>query len=173
MSVAMTGVPTLETERLILRAPRPEDAEAYIQFSMSDRSQYVGGPRTRRNAWDFYGTVMAHWIMCGFGMFIVTLRNDATPLGLVGHWFPDTCPEKEVGWMLFDASQEGKGFAFEAAQTCVDHAWNVLKWDHMVSYIALGNDRSCALAERLGAVNDPSAVNLENPCHVYRHTRPS
>ncbi|MEO9820708.1 MAG: GNAT family N-acetyltransferase [Paracoccaceae bacterium] len=173
MSVALTGIPTLETDRLILRAPRTEDAEAYIQFYMSDRSQFVGGPKTRRDAWDFFGTVMGHWIMRGFGLFILTLRNDDAPLGLVGHWFPDARPEKEVGWMLFDASQEGKGIAFEAAQTCVDHAWNALKWDQMVSYIAHGNDRSCALAERLGAVEDPNAVDLEHPCHVYRHTRPS
>ncbi|MEP3847266.1 MAG: GNAT family N-acetyltransferase [Paracoccaceae bacterium] len=173
MSVALTGVPTLETDRLILRAPRTEDAEAYIQFYMSDRSQFVGGPKTRRDAWDFFGTVLGHWIMRGFGLFILTLRNDDAPLGLVGHWFPDARPKKEVGWMLFDASQEGKGIAFEAAQTCVDHAWDVLKWDHMVSYIAHGNDRSCSLAERLGAVEDPNAVDLEHPCHVYRHTRPS
>lgn len=171
--IALTGIQTLETERLTLRGPKPEDAEAYMRFYTSERAQYVGGPKTRRAAWDLFGTVMGHWVLRGYGMFVVTHRGADQALGIVGHWFPETRPEKEVGWVLFSEEHEGQGIAFEAAQACVDHAWNVLNWDHMVSYIDLGNARSCALAERLGAVLDHDAATLEKPCHVYRHRRPS
>lgn len=170
--IALTGIPTLETKRLILRGPKPEDAEAYMRFYMSERAQYVGGPKTKRAAWDLFCVVMAHWVMRGYGMFVVTLRGTDAPLGIVGHWFPETRPETEVGWVLFSDEHEGKGIAYEAATACVDHAWNVLNWDRMVSYIDHGNARSCALAERLGATLDPDAEEPGTHCHVYRHRRP-
>ena len=171
--IALTGTPRLETDRFVLRGPEPRDAEAYVAFYMSDRAQYVGGPKTRRAAWDFFGTQMGHWILRGFGMFIVTPRGADTPLGFVGHWFPETRPEPEVGWLLFSAEHEGKGIAREAAEACIDFAWTRLGWTRMVSYIDLENARSCALAERLGAVRDPDAEPLDRPCHIYRHRRPT
>ena len=40
-------IPTLETDRLILRAPKAEDFEAYAAFCASPRSAGVGGPYNR------------------------------------------------------------------------------------------------------------------------------
>ena len=173
MTPQLSGIPALETERLVLRAPQASDTDAYMRFYQSDRSIYVGGPKEPRAAWDLWASQFGHWLVRGFGMFIVTRKGSDTPLGIVGHWFPETRPESEVGWVLFDAQSEGQNIAFEAAKACVDHAWNVLNWDRMVSYIDKGNDRSVALAKRLGAVLDPSAEEPAQPCFVYRHARPS
>ncbi len=174
MTLATLHTPTLETERLILRAPRAEDTDAYLRFYQSDRAIHVGGPKDERAAWDLWASQFGHWILRGYGMFVVTLKGSDTALGIVGHWFPQTRPETEVGWVLFEAAHQGQGIAFEAAQACVDHAWNVLKWDRMVSYIAPENDRSIALAKRLGAVLDPNAApaSPKFPSVTYRHRRP-
>ncbi len=171
--ITLTGTPTLQTERLILRAPQPQDADAFIAFFASKRSQFVGGPMTERQAWNFFGTELGHWVMRGFGMFMVTRHGDDTPLGIVGHWYPNTWPEREVGWVLFDPASEGQGIAFEAAKACIAHAWDTLKWDTIVSYIDHGNDASVALAKRLGATLDKGALPTkpEDPCYVYRHHR--
>ncbi|WP_366142056.1 GNAT family N-acetyltransferase [uncultured Roseobacter sp.] len=171
----MTEFPTLETERLILRGPKPSDAEAFMAFYRTDRSQYTGGPMTDRQAWNFFGTEIGHWTIRGFGMFVVTRKGSDDPLGIVGHWYPHGWPEKEVGWVLFDAATEGQGIAREAAEACIAHAWNVLKWDTIVSYIHPDNAASIALAERLGATIDREALQPkpETPGLVYRHPRAS
>mmetsp|Transcript_23420 Transcript_23420/g.41071 ORF Transcript_23420/g.41071 Transcript_23420/m.41071 type:complete len:176 (-) Transcript_23420:3049-3576(-) len=165
--------PILTTDRLILRAPQPKDAEAFIPFYATERSQYTGGPMTERQAWNFFCTEIGHWITHGFGMFAVTEKGNDAAIGIVGHWYPRTWPEREVGWVLFDATNEGKGIACEAAQACIAHAWTVLKWDTIVSYIAPENHGSITLAERLGAKLDPSAKQPKpaDPCLVYRHPR--
>lgn len=173
--ITLSGIPTLETERLRLRAPHVSDTDAYMRYYQSDRAIHTGGPKDTRSAWDLWASQFGHWLLRGYGMFVVTLKGDDTPLGIVGHWFPETRPETEVGWVLFDAASEGKGIAFEAATACIDHAWNVLKWERMVSYIAPENARSIALAERLGAVLDPDAppASPNIPSVTYRHRRPS
>ncbi|MEM6596308.1 MAG: GNAT family N-acetyltransferase [Pseudomonadota bacterium] len=166
--------PTLETERLILRGPKPSDADAFVAAYAEERMKFAGGPKGAREAWNFFGLEIGHWVMRGYGMFVVTLKTDDTPLGIVGHWHPNTWPETEVGWVLFSDALEGAGYVTEAARACVDHAWHVLKWDSVVSYIDPQNARSIGVAERLGAAVDPDAVQPkpEMPCLVYRHPKP-
>ena len=174
MTPYLADTPVLTTERLTLRAPAPQDADAFVAFYQTDRAQFVGGPLSPRQAWNFFGTEIGHWAIHGFGMFIVTRHGDDTPLGIVGHWYPLGWPETELGWVLFDEATEGTGIAFEAANACVDHAWGPLGWENVVSYIDHGNDRSVALAKRLGATLDPNAKipNPEKAVNVYRHPRP-
>ncbi len=171
--ITLSNTPTLETERLILRAPGPQDADAYIRFYQSDRARYVGGPKTKREAWNFFGTVLGHWVLRDFGMFAVTRKGDDRALGIVGHWYPNTWPEKEVGWVLFDNADEGQGIASEAARAAIAHAWDALGWDTVVSYIDPDNANSIALAKRLGARPDANAAqpSADYACLVYRHAR--
>lgn len=167
--------PVLTTPRLTLRAIQPRDVDPFIAYYATERAQYTGGPKTRREAWNFFGTELGHWLIRGYGMFAVTLTGDDTIRGIVGHWTPNTWPEREVGWVLFDQSLEGQGIAFEAAEACITHAWHGLGWDTVVSYIDPENTRSITLAERLGAVHDPDAAvpKPDEPCLVYRHPRPA
>ncbi len=168
------ATPTLETERLTLRGPKALDADTFVAAYAQDRMQYAGGPIAKRQAWNFFGTEIGHWVMRGYGMFVVTLKGDDTPLGIVGHWYPNTWPETELGWVLFSDGHEGKGYVTEAARACVEHAWHVLKWDTIVSYIDAPNKASIKVAERLGATLDRNASHPfeDKPCLVYRHPRP-
>lgn len=162
----------LETERLILRKPCAADWPSVKEFFMSDRAQYVGGPYTLGKAWRQFAAEIGHWDMLGFGMFTVVEKSGQAPIGLVGAWCPEDWPETEIGWFVF-AGAEGKGYAFEAAQAAVAHAWDDLGWDTIVSYIAPENTRSIALATRLGATLDPDAPQPkpDQPCLVYRHPK--
>ncbi|MEL6806430.1 MAG: GNAT family N-acetyltransferase [Pseudomonadota bacterium] len=172
--ITLTDTPVLTTKRLTLRAPEPQDAPAFVQFYRTERSQFTGGPMTQRQAWNFFATELGHWVMNGFGMFTVTRHGDDTALGIVGHWYPDTWPEKEIGWVLFDPEHEGQGIAFEAAQACIAHAYETLHWNTIVSYIAPQNTASIALATRLGAHLDTDATPIpgDKPCLVHRHAGP-
>lgn len=174
--IAVTGIPVLETERLILRAPEPRDAGQSIAFMTSGRAQFVGGPVSREKAWRSFAVKIGHWALRGFGLWSVTLKGDDRALGLVGCWCPEGWPENEISWSVWPEA-EGKGIAYEAALAARAYAYRTLGWPTAVSYIDRPNTRSIRLAERLGAVRDDAAAypgqgtDVE-PCYVYRHPRP-
>ena len=177
MIVALADTPVLVTERLTLRAPAPRDVDAFVAFYGSERSRFTGGPMDRRAAWHFFSAEIGHWVQRGFGMFAVTRTGDDAALGLVGHWQPVDWPEREVGWLMFEGA-EGHGYAAEAARACLDHAWRELGWETAVSYIDPANERSIALARRLGATRDATASGparrdpSATPAQVWRHPAP-
>ena len=161
----------ITTDRLTLRKPQPHDWEPFRDFFVTERAQYVGGPFTVGGAWRHLSMMIGHWDMCGFGMCTVTKTGDDRAIGLVGHYQPADWPEPEIGWMVYDG-YEGQGIAFEAAQAALRFAYDVLNWDTAVSYITPGNDRSVALASRLGATRDLAAEAADprgKPCLIYRH----
>lgn len=161
----------LTTDRLTLRPPNPGDVAALTEFYISERSQYAGGHVPHSKAWGNAVAMLGHWQVRGYGLWAVTVTGDDTALGMVGPYFPDGRPERELGWVLFDGA-EGRGIAYEAALTARDAAWQMPGWSDIVSYIDPRNTRSIALAERLGAVLDPHAVQPKPddvPCLVFRH----
>lgn len=150
----MTGttvhIPTLETGRLRLRAPRASDLDAYAAFRASERARVLGGPYTRTQAFEQLGELIGHWHLRGFGRWMVADRATDEPLGVVGLFFPEDWPEPEIAWSVFDEA-EGKGVAYEAALAARDYAYSTLGWTTVVSLVAPDNARSAALARRLGA----------------------
>ncbi|NNF23888.1 MAG: GNAT family N-acetyltransferase [Rhodobacteraceae bacterium] len=166
-------IPTLETERLILRAQRVEDFEPFAAFLGSERARHTGGPVTNRlQAWRGFAHVAGQWLLRGYSSFVMEAKATGEPIGLVGPWMPETWPEPEIGWSLWSAEAEGKGLAFEGARASLDYAFGALGWTTAVSYIERGNAGSIALAKRLGAVRDDAAAfppDNEEPPLVYRH----
>ncbi len=164
-------IPTLETERLTLRAPVAADFGAYAQTLASPRAIHIGGPCDRREAWLDFCQDIASWHLYGHGSWTVTETGADTTLGTVmlHHELGD--PERELGWILHKGS-EGRGIATEAATAARDFAFDTLEWDTFVSYIAPENDRSIRVAERLSATLDPDAAKPAGfpECLIYRHT---
>jgi RimJ/RimL family protein N-acetyltransferase len=172
--IALAGTPVVMTERLVLRAPESGDWPAFHAFLASERGQFVRtGDYDLSNTWRGFCHLIGHWAVRGFGMFVFHTKGDATPLGATGPWFPETWPEREISWAVWNAAAEGKGFAFEAAAAARDFAYRTLGWTTAVSYVAEGNARSRALALRLGAQVDSGAQSIGTPpCLVFRHPAP-
>lgn len=164
----------LHTPRLTLRQPEAGDWPVAKAFFMSERAKGIGGPHDLGVAWRAFATEIGHWSLLGYGMWIVTRTGDNKALGLIGPWCPADWPENEIGWMIWDDSVEGTGIATEAATATIKHAFDVLGWNTAVSYIAYDNERSIALAKKLGAKLDENAPqpHPDRPCYVYRHPRP-
>ena len=172
MTVALSNTPILHTDRLTLRAPGPQDWPAFRDFFASSRSSFLRAdtPMTEAKSWRAFCHVIGSWVARGYGSFIFTAKDSDAALGLTGPWHPIDWPEQELGWMVWVAGAEGKGYAFEAARAAREHAFRDLGWKTAVSYIDVGNARSVALAERLGAVRDDAAAYPGDvPCLVYRH----
>lgn len=171
----MTQAPVISTQRLILRPHQIEDFEAYAEIFASDRAQYMNGPLSRRAAWDYFASDVAQWALFGFGSWAITTPDDNRMLGQVVLQKPDHYPEVELGWMVLPAG-EGHGYAFEAATAARDFAFETCGLDTLVSYIDHANERSIALARRLGAKADDTAPlpqgDLRADTGVYRHTAP-
>ena len=165
----------IETARLLLRRPVPADWDAFRDFMMSDRAAIFGSHRNLGKAFRSFAAELGHWDIFGFGMFAVTRKGEDRAVALVGPWNPPDWPERELGWMVLDGASEGQGIAREAAEGVLGHIWRDLRWPTVVSYIAQGNDRSVALAARLGARLDREAGVPEvagQRLLVYRHPRP-
>ncbi|MFM7442730.1 MAG: N-acetyltransferase, partial [Tabrizicola sp.] len=63
---ALTGLPVLETERLILRAPQASDWPAFRVYRASPRTAYTGGTKTGQAAAEHFAAFAGHWILRGF-----------------------------------------------------------------------------------------------------------
>ena len=162
------SIPTLETERLILRAHRLDDFPAYARFLASDRARHMGGPVDERAAWSSFCRDVAQWTLLGHGALAIETRESGAFAGQVGLNRHPYFDERELGWLLFEGF-EGKGLAQEAARALRDWAWRVFPDSTIVSYIHTANDASIRLAERLGATRDPNAKCAYADHGVWRH----
>ncbi|MGO1121033.1 GNAT family N-acetyltransferase [Rhodovibrionaceae bacterium A322] len=166
----MTSIPTLTTQRLILRPQTLDDWPAYSALMESDRSCYMGGPFSRFQSWGVFCQDLAQWSFYGHGALMFDDRRTGQCLGQVGINHGPLFPEKELGWFVYPEA-EGQGYAQEAAEALRSWAFDSLQLDSLVSYVDPDNLRSRALAERLGAQLDPDAPRQDPTDLVYRHYR--
>ena len=140
------------------------DFEPLYVLLESDRAQFLGGPLTRKQSWQ--------WITAEVGSWGVELRETGDFVGQIGINQPHHFPELEIGW-IFLAQVEGKGYARQGATAILDWVRSSLKPETLVSYIDPQNLRSIALAKRLGALPDPDALRPDGDTKedtiVYRH----
>jgi len=173
MSGLTLHIPTLETDRVILRAPRAEDFPVFDAFAQTDRSRFNGGPFAdpylRRR---LFGHIAGIWVLRGYGPYLIADRSSDAPLGIAGLWHPIGWPEPEMSWSLWAPEAEGQGIAHDAARAAMADAFARVGLATTVSYIDPDNARSIALAKRLGAVLDAAAERPDPTDQVYRHPRP-
>ncbi|PJE25859.1 Protein N-acetyltransferase, RimJ/RimL family [Pseudooceanicola antarcticus] len=163
-------IPTLGTERLVLRPMRAGDWPAYGAFMASERARYMGGPFDTEGAWGIFCSDHAQWSLFGVGSLMIEERATGAVLGSVGINSGPLFPEWELGWMVYPGA-EGLGIAFEAAAALRDWARDRRGLETLVSYVDAENTRSRRLADRLGAVLDPAAPRNDPADLVYRHFR--
>lgn len=162
----MTGsihIPTLETDRLILRAPTLRDAAYFVAYKMSARAKFTGGPIDQKTAQAGFFKNAGQWVIRGYGLFMATTRKDPkTVIGGFGVFHPLSSIEPEFGWTLYDSSAEGKGYVTEAMRAIIPWAWSVMGVDTAQSHIDEGNEASVAVARALGATFDAETTRIEN-----------
>lgn len=172
MSVAL-NIPQLETERLILRAPRAADFEPESVFYASEEARFLGGPQEASATWRTLAVMIGHWVLRGYGFWAVEDKASGAYLGRVGLWNPMGWREEEISWALMPYAQ-GRGFATEAAFAVRRHAYEVLGWQTAISQISVENEPSKALARRMGAQLETTYdVPDFGMMEVWRHLSPA
>lgn len=161
------AIPTLETERLFMRAPKLADFDTYAQIAASPRARYLT-VMSREDAWYDFAQMVAIWSLRGHGLWSVTAKADGKLLGFVVLGFEPEDPEPELGF-IFTEDGEGHGYAYEAASAARSFAFEQLGWDTLASFVVKGNERSQRLAERLGAFIEREIAEEDGITLVYRH----
>ena len=163
-------IPTLTTDRLILREPREADFPAMLAFNDSPRAGFVGGGRDRQWVWRGLLANIGHWVLRGYGFFSVDTKAGDF-IGRIGMLYHDGWDEPELGWHLFDG-HEGQGYAVEAARAARADYHARISSHPPISYIDPENPRSEALARRLGATPEREAEVFGKLIRIWRHPAP-
>jgi RimJ/RimL family protein N-acetyltransferase len=175
----------LETERLVLRLPRLDDAEAVLElYSDPEAMRFIGGvqaeivadPESIVRVW------LERWEANGFGQLVAERRDDGAVVGRIGlvvwdtrDWEISTVPEAgehgqpELGWALTQAYW-GLGYATEGALATRAWAREELGIERLISVIAPQNVRSQRVAEKLGAVPGETVELADSgPAVIWEH----
>lgn len=146
----LIGLPVLETDRLILRAPQAGDWPAFRDYRASPRTAFTGGPKKPHAAAEQFASFFGHWVLRGFGRLIAADCATGQPLGHFGpmQWHDDG--EVELTWSLWTPDAEGRGLATEAARAMHDWAFGPLGLRTAVAAVHRDNAASHAIARRLG-----------------------
>jgi RimJ/RimL family protein N-acetyltransferase len=143
--------PAIETPRLLLRPPAPEDFDGWAAFMADEESaRFVGGAQPRAAAWRGFLTMAGAWAIQGFGMFSVIERATGDWVGRLGPWHPEGWPGTEVGWGI-QRDRQGRGYATEGSAAAIDWAFAHLGWTEVIHCIDEENTASARVAERLGS----------------------
>lgn len=165
-------VPTLHTDRLVLRAFAEGDLDVYAAMCADEevmRHIGSGGAVDRDVAWRQMALFAGHWVLRGYGMWAVVEKATGTLVGRAGFLNPEGWPANELGWLLA-RPYWGRGYAYEAALAARRHGREAHGLSgKLISLIRESNQRSIALAQRLGAECEGSIDFMGSTAQVWRH----
>ena len=160
-------IPTLETERLRLRAFERNDFEDYAALNADPEvMRYVGGTWDRGRSWRHLAFQIGHWLLRGSGMWVVERKETGAFVGMVGFSEPEGWPGFELAGRL-GRRWWGHGCATEAAREALAYAFTVLKKDCVISLVRPDNRASIRLVERLGETVQGRTEILGTEYFVY------
>ena len=171
--------PILETERLLLRAIRPGDAELQLRHLNSPAIMaQLGGPATLEAIEAKHATTMALQAREGFGFLFLIERETGE---LVGHCglkrvdceFAKNLGDFEIGWLIRE-DRWRRGYAIEAGRAVLEWAFVNHDAPHVVALTSQSNQPSWRLMEKLGMerrsdldFDDPRYPPEDNPTILY------
>ncbi|MCB8819794.1 GNAT family N-acetyltransferase [Microvirga rosea] len=167
-------VPTLETERLRLRAHRVEDFEAsFALWTDPGVTRFIGArPSTREEIWSRLLRYIGHWAALGYGYWAIEDRATGAFVGETGFADfkraidPPLDGMPEIGWVLSPAAQ-GQGYATEAVQAAL--RWGDAHFGPIttVCLISPENGPSLRVAEKCGYTLWMNATYKDTPTLLF------
>ncbi len=168
------SIPVLETERLVLRAPRLGDAKAVAMLAndrrIAENTARIPHPYRTGDAEDFISTAN----LGSETVFVIAQRNGAL-VGACGFSQLDRHPP-EIGYWL-GVKFWGKGYATEAVRAVIDHAFTDLDHEALQSSARVTNPASRRVLEKCGfqwtgvGLTRIRALNSSAPIDKFRLDR--
>ena len=142
-------IPTLETDRLVLRPPSQQCFHAYQRFYTDPiASQAYGGPISEEQTWARLKADLGSWYLLSFGIWAAFLKSSNACIGTCGFWQGQDWPKELTWWVL--PEYRGQGIATEASQAAIYHAYHEFQWPAVETYTNDDNQAARALVEKLG-----------------------
>lgn len=162
----------LVTRRLILRTPRAEDAETIVPLADNMRI----AQQTRRMPHPYTLKDAESWIAAARAAnparetaFVITRREDGALMGGAGHTAMEEDGEVEIGYWLGEPHW-GRGYATEAAQAVIDHAFAEGAFERLHGRCRVANTASRRVLEKCGFQYAGSGMCA---CRALNSTMPS
>jgi len=147
---------TLQTQRLVLRRWRAEDAGPLAAINADPEVMRWIGTGAVRDADQTRAAIEAferQWDENGFGIFAVEVRATRELAGITGlavpHFLPEVMPAVEIAWRLGKPFWD-KGIATEAARAALDFGLTGCGLDRIIAIVQTGNDASERIMRKLG-----------------------
>jgi RimJ/RimL family protein N-acetyltransferase len=155
----------LETERLHLREFSLEDAGFMLELLNSPGwLEFIGDRHveTEEDArWYLRTGPLQSYEVYGFGMWLVELKNEQTPIGICGILKRNTLEHPDIGFAFLPAFT-GKGYAFEIASATLAFAKNTLHLPTILAITVPHNQASISLLEKIGLEYQQTINNADN-----------
>jgi ribosomal-protein-alanine N-acetyltransferase len=147
------NIPTLETERLVLRPLTAHDAAALHRISNEPavrRYLWDDEPVTRARIEEVVAQSVRMFPEEGVGLFGVRLRSSGELVGFCGFGHTQDGPEEIE--LIYELLPElwGRGLATEASRACLHHAFVEVGLDTVVAGADAPNVASLRVIEKLG-----------------------
>jgi RimJ/RimL family protein N-acetyltransferase len=162
------SIPVLETRRLVLRAPRLEDAKAVAALAndrrIAENTARIPHPYKMSDAEAFIGGANKAG---GEVMFLITAndgKGKATIMGAAGIMLLDR-DSPELGYWL-GVPYWGNGFATEALHAVVDYAFGDL--DHAALYAGARVTNPASRRWKSAAFSGPASGSIASPRSALR-----
>ncbi len=149
----MSRTVVIETERLILSEVTADD-DAFVLELLNQPSfkQFIGdrGVRNLDQAREYISTRFTKsYRDNGFGLYLMELKEDTTPIGLCGFVKRDTLPHPDIGFAILPQFEK-LGYAFEAASATMRYGKEELQLARVLAITTPDNDNSGRLLEKIG-----------------------
>jgi [ribosomal protein S5]-alanine N-acetyltransferase len=143
----------IDTNRLVIRDITEQDFH-FIFRLLNEPSwiKYIGdkGIKTETDAKNYIQTgPLQMYKDFGFGLFLVTLKENAIPIGLCGLIKRPSLENIDLGY-AFLPEYTGKGYAFEATKAVIKYGKEQLSIDKIVAITTIDNLNSEKVLLKLG-----------------------
>ena len=143
----------LTTERLTIRRLTEDDAPFILELLNDPSFLRNIGDRNVRTLDDARAYIrkgpLASYERHGFGLWLVELKGEGTPIGICGLLKRDVLDAPDIGFAYLPPFQ-AKGYGYEAARAVLDHARDTLRLPRVVAIVDADNEVSAGLLEKLG-----------------------
>jgi len=148
----------IETERLILRTWKAEDADEYYRINQDPNViEFLLGPLTMQEVKDFIAAKNQQFEELGYTVWAVEEKSSGKLIGFIGiqpvPWEAHFTPAVEIGWRL-GSEWWGKGYATEGAKAVLKFGFETIGLKEVVSFAVPENVRSMRVMERIGMRRD-------------------
>ncbi|MBL7961856.1 GNAT family N-acetyltransferase [bacterium] len=151
----------LETERLTIRELITDDSEFILKLVNTPTWLKFIGDRGVKNLDDAKKYIengpVKSYADNGFGLYLMELKNEKTPIGMCGLIKRDFLSDPDIGFALMP-EYEGKGYGYESASAVLSYGQRQLRLEKIVAITVRENANSIRLLEKIGLREEGTVV---------------